>query len=166
MLRPDNQRLFERLMQLTGQMNYLWTNTESLLIHIVAGLAGTSKDVAVVIFLTLNTTRARIDLVERLAKMDPREVEERDEVLDCTRALSRLAGVRNRFNHCIYSLDAESGAAQTILMRIADRKTDIRMGRIDPIDAAEIAHVEATLGEIAELNRRIWELIRRRDYPV
>jgi hypothetical protein len=54
-------------------MNYMWTNTESLLIHVIAGLCGTDKDKAVIIFLTLNTTRARIDLVDRLAKMPGRE---------------------------------------------------------------------------------------------
>ena len=166
MLRAEGQRLFDRLMMLTGQMNYMWTNTESLLIHIIAGLVGASKDVAVVIFLTLNTTRARIDLVERLAKMDRRDAAEREEILAVTRSLSRLSAVRNRFNHCIYSLDAESGAPQTILMRIADRKSDIRMGRIDTIDEAEIGNVESTLVELASLNRRVWDLIRRRAYPV
>ena len=50
-------------------MNYTWTNTESLLIYLIAGLAKIDKETAIIIFLTLNTTRARIELVERLAKM-------------------------------------------------------------------------------------------------
>lgn len=164
---PDEAQChFERLLLLTGRMNYMLTNTESLLIHVIAGLAGTDKQTAVIIFLTLNTTRARIDLVERLAKMDRREETERDSILECTKALSRLSGVRNRFNHCIYSFDAESGHAQTILMRISDRRSDIRMGRADPIDAAELSRVEETLTELAELNRAIWERIIRNGYPL
>jgi hypothetical protein len=161
----DPQALFERLLLLTGQMNYMWTNTESLLIHVIAGLCGTEKDKAVIIFLTLNTTRARIDLVDRLAKMPGRDAGERDAILDCTRTLARFSGIRNRFNHCIYSFDAESGSPQTILMRIADRKTGIEVGRTERIDREELARVEATLSDLAALNRRIWQLIARQDYP-
>jgi hypothetical protein len=166
MLPGDPQKTFERFLLLTGQMNYMWTNTESLLIHVIAGLVGTDKETAVVVFLTLNTTRARIDLVERLAKMERRKKEEKDAILECTRALSRLSGVRNKFNHCIYSFDAESGSPQTILMRISDRKSDIRMGQTDPIDAAELTRVEEALAELAALNRKIWQLIGKQGYPV
>ena len=77
-----------------GRLNYSWTNTESLLIHLIAGLAQVEKDVAVVIFLPLNTTRARIDLVDRLAKMPRTAEEERDEILKATSALSREGAAR------------------------------------------------------------------------
>jgi hypothetical protein len=40
MLSADPRRQFERLLLRTGEMNYIWTNTESLLIHLIAGLAG------------------------------------------------------------------------------------------------------------------------------
>ena len=92
-----------------GRLNYAWTNTESLLIHLIAGLADTSKDVAVIIFLTLNTTRARTDLVERLAKMDDRDADEREAVLVLTRRLLKLSSLRNRYNHCIYAFDPTVG---------------------------------------------------------
>ena len=46
-----------------GRLNYVWTNTESLLIYVIAHLLRVEKDAAIVVFLTLNTTRARIDLV-------------------------------------------------------------------------------------------------------
>ena len=72
---------FDEILLLVGRLNYTWTNTESLLLHLIAGLSGTTKDVAVVIFLTLNTTRARVDLVERLAKMPHQAKAERDAVL-------------------------------------------------------------------------------------
>ena len=165
MLSADPRRQFERLLLRTGEMNYIWTNTESLLIHLIAGLAGVDKETAVVIFLILNTTRARIDLVERLAKMDRRDAEERDEVLSRSRALSRLSGIRNHFNHCIYSFDPESGNAHTILMRISDRKTGLKMGRTDPVDDAELARIEGAIAELVALNRDLWGLIRARSYP-
>ena len=158
--------LFERLLLLTGKMNYMWTNTESLLIHMIAGLADTDKEIAVIIFLTLNTTRARIDLVERLAKAGRCSAEDRRAILELTRDLGRLSGVRNHFNHCIYSFDAESGQAQTILMRISDRKTGIKLGRTDPVDQTELDRVGEALDNLAALNRSIWDLIVKLGYPV
>ena len=156
---------FDRFLQLLGRLNYAWTNTESLLIHLIAGLARTDKETAVVVFLTLNTTRARVDLVERLSKLDRTDADERDQVLGVTRHVLRLSGLRNRYNHCIYSFDPESGNASTILMRIADRKKDIKIGQTNVLDTAALADVEAALDELAALNTRIWTLIRERGYP-
>jgi hypothetical protein len=62
---PSKPRSFDDFLLKMGRLNYAWTNTESLLIHFIAGLAGCDKETAVIIFLTLNTSRARLDLVER-----------------------------------------------------------------------------------------------------
>ncbi|SIN78439.1 hypothetical protein SAMN05444002_0372 [Vannielia litorea] len=149
-----------------GRLNYAWTNTESLLIHLIAGLAKTEKDVAVVIFLTLNTTRARVDLVERLAKLPTVSTELRKDVLEVTSALTREGGLRNKYNHCIYSFDPESGGLQTIMMRIQDRKEAIRMGKTERVNAAESASIDASIAKLEQLNRSIWALIRQHDFPI
>lgn len=54
---------------LVGRLNYVWTNTESLMIYLIVHLMKVEKEAAIVVFLTLNTTRARMDLIERLAKL-------------------------------------------------------------------------------------------------
>ncbi|WP_226629085.1 hypothetical protein [Alloyangia pacifica] len=162
----DPAPLFDRLLLLTGRLNYVWTNTESVLIHFIAGLLGTDKERAVIVFLTLNTTRARLDLVERLAKAEGRSPAERDDILACTGRFGELARLRNHYNHCIYSFDSERGSYKTILMRIADRKTDIRMGRSDEIDEGEIERIDQTIQQLKELNLQMWALIRRLEFPV
>lgn len=162
----DFETRFDRLVLLVGKLNYMWTNTESLLIHLIAGLSGTNKDVAVIIFLTLNTTRARIDLVERLAKMDGRPPDLRDAILEHTQRLSKLSGIRNKYNHCIYSFDPDSGNPKTILMRISDRKTDIKLGREDTVDAAALTEIEGVVKKLSDANRDIWQLITRLGFPV
>ncbi|MCG7518874.1 hypothetical protein [Ruegeria sp. Ofav3-42] len=156
---------FDRLILMVGRLNYMWTNTESLLIHLIAGLTETDKDVAVIIFLTLNTSRARIDLVERLAKMEGRPEEIRDPILDQTRRLGKLSGIRNRYNHCIYSFDPDSGNPKTILMRIADRKTDIKLGRQDMVDEDAMKEIENVVEQLSEANRDIWKLISQLGFP-
>ena len=157
---------FDDLLLLVGKLNYSWTNTESLLIHLIAGLAATDKETAVIIFLTLNTTRARIDLVERLSKAERLDPESRDRVLALTARLARLSGLRNRYSHCLYSFDQHSGAGRTIMMRIADRKASIRMGQSSSIDAEALSEIESALSDLSSLNRDIWSEIRRLGYPV
>lgn len=156
---------FDEALLLIGRLNYTWTNTESLLVHLIAGLARTDKDTAVILFLTLNTMRARVDVVERLAKLDRVEAKERARILAATRKLVRHSAARNRYNHSIYAFDPESGNVRTILMRIADKKDEIRMGQSTDLDAAAIEKIKTAIGELAELNREFWSIIRDFDYP-
>lgn len=65
----------EDLLLLIGKLNYAWTNTESLLIYLMAFLMRSGKDVAIVTFLTLNTSRARLDFIERLLKLESTDPE-------------------------------------------------------------------------------------------
>jgi len=163
-----NQRpsdMLDEVLLRVGRLNYTWTNTESLLIHLIAGLSKVEKDVAVVIFLTLNTTRARVDLVQRLAKMDRVAMTLRDEVLDLTSRLTREAALRNKYNHCIYSFDPEMGQLQTILMRIQDRRHEIRMGKTEALTKGEASHMDESINRLRQLNVDIWDLVRRHHFP-
>ncbi len=157
---------FDAFLLLAGKLNYAWTNTESLLIHLIAGLSKVDKETATVIFLTLNTGRARVDLVERLAKLPRVAAPERDAVLACTRDMLKLSGLRNRYNHCIYAFDEDGGNPRSILMRIADRKDALKMGQTTEIDQAAIDDIDAALGQLAALNNRIWSISKAHGYPL
>lgn len=156
---------FQDVLLLVGQLNYTWTNTESLLIHMIAGLARVDKETAVVIFLTLNTPRARIDLVERLAKMQSTPPDCRAAVLDATRRLSEEAKLRNKFNHCIYSFDPDSGKGVTQLLRIVDTKDEIRYGKIEALDDDEVARIRASIAELVGINRLFWQITEKFGFP-
>lgn len=163
---PQTGPDFENFLLLAGKLNYSWTNTESLLIHLIAGLAPVEKETATVIFLTLNTARARIDLVERLVKLPRIQQDERDAVLECTGEMLKLSSLRNRYNHCIYAFDPDGGNPRSILMRIADRKDGLKMGQTSEIDEEAIEGIEDAISKLAALNRRIWDLARAHDYPL
>lgn len=156
---------FQQVLLLVGQLNYTWTNTESLLIHLIAGLAKVDKEAAVIIFLTLNTTRARIDLVERLAKMARTPEDCRKDVLAVLERMNQQSRLRNKYNHCIYSFDEKGAAAHTQLMRIFDSKDDIKYGKVEEIDDREIARIAASIREIGDVNRCIWEVVRAHGFP-
>ncbi|OQM75328.1 hypothetical protein [Manganibacter manganicus] len=156
---------FDEILLLIGRLNYTWTNTESLLIHLIAGLAKVDKETAIVIFLTLNTTRARIDLVERLAKMAKTPKTARRDVLPLLDKLNQQSKLRNKYNHCIYSFDAKGDISHTHLMRIFDGKETIKYGKVEALDDEEIVRISACIKDIAEVNREIWAVVHANGFP-
>lgn len=149
----------DQVLQLVGQLNYVWTNTESLFIYLIAHLAGTNKEVAIVIFLTLNTTRARLDLIERLAKTSGVSAETRAAVLGLTERLAQESRVRNKYNHCIYSFDDKGELSSTQLMRIADFGDDLKYGKIEALDDNEMERLRAAITAVTAVNRAIWDFM-------
>jgi hypothetical protein len=162
----DSSPVLQNILLLVGQLNYAWTNTESLLIHLIAGLAQVDKETAIIIFLTLNTTRARLDLVERLAKMDRIESECRHEILAVVSTMTKESRLRNKYNHCIYAFDEEGRNAKTILMRIVDGKESMRYGKAERIDSREMARLRASKASIEKTNRHIWKIVKDYGFPM
>lgn len=163
--RGNDQQQLDRLLLLIGQMNLAWTNTESLLIHLIAGLAAVSKDVATVIFLTLNTTRARLDLVSRLSKLGKADDGLQPELAPIVAAFMRLSKTRNKYNHCIYAFDNASSSVDTIQLRIQDSKDSIRYGRRERVDSAHLDRIREAISGIERLNIDIRRIVRTRGFP-
>ncbi|SEQ37658.1 hypothetical protein SAMN05428969_2816 [Devosia sp. YR412] len=150
----------ENILLLVGRLNYSWTNTESMLIYLIAHLMKTSKESAIVVFLTLNTTRARLDLIDRLAKMRSTHAETRAETLKITGRLKAESRLRNKYNHCIYSFDPSGTHGYTQLMRIGDTEDQLKYGKVDAIDDNEIDNIRHAIDNIGSVNRQIWEFLR------
>lgn len=158
---------FDRLLTRVGYINYAWTNTESLLIHLLAGLVPTDKETATIMHLSLNTTKARIDLIERLTKREhaalPRAALERIRAL--MKAMRRLSAIRNQLNHALYAFDPRAGTMRSIQMRIADRKTALRVGAEKPLTAASVGELDEVLADLRKVNTDIWALISTYGFP-
>lgn len=162
---PPHEPSLDSVLLRVGRLNYAWSNTESLLVHLLAGLTGMQKDAAVVIFLSVNSTRGRIEMVERLAKLLLKPGPELQELLDLTARFAKLSTVRHRYNHSIWSFE-EDGSISTILMRIADRRDRIRMGQKQLLDDDQLARLDQELEMMSQLNRNIWHFLRMRGYSV
>jgi hypothetical protein len=156
---------FDAFLLQVGKLNYAWTNTESLLIHFIAGLVRTDIETATVIFLTLNTSRARLDLVNRLAKLARFAKDEQDQILELTARIKKVGQLRNRYNHCIYAFDSNAEVSHTILMRIADRKDGIKMGQVAPVDNKATQDIATAIAELSDINRSSWAFLQAFDYP-
>jgi hypothetical protein len=155
----------EQILLLVGRLNYAWTNTESLLIYLIAGLAKVNKETAIVIFLTLNTTRARMDLVERLAKLPQTPEKCRDDVLQLLDRLGQQSKLRNKYSHCIYSFDDKGDISHTQQMRIFDGKTSIKYGKVEAVDDLEVARIIECINDISAINRGIWDVVNTNGFP-
>ncbi|MCO4319280.1 hypothetical protein M8997_019005 [Phyllobacterium sp. 21LDTY02-6] len=154
---------FDDVLMLVGKLNYAWTNTESLFIYLIAHLLDTNKEAATIVFLTLNTTRARIDLLERLAKIRSTPPDVKKSVLDITSRMTREQRLRNKYNHCIYSFDESGRMASTQLMRIIDMDESLKYGKVEALDDAELQRIQNTIDSIISVNRSIWSFMQEKN---
>jgi hypothetical protein len=124
------------------------------MIHLLAGLidanARSAKETATIIHLTLNTTRARIDLIERLCKRDhgPLPPEAHERILKLTSEMKRLSAIRNQLNHSLYAFDPILGIMRSIQMRIADRKAGLTYGREKDLGQDSVEELDSVLTQI------------------
>lgn len=142
-----------------GNLVFTWSNNESLFIYLLQVLLETDFEAAAITFVTLNTTRARLDLVRRLAKARVRDAE-------TIRTLERLIGrfndcttLRNELNHSIYELDSEGCITHTSELRFTETKGGIKLASRRPFDAARIRQINGAVNKLTKLNRELWAFI-------
>lgn len=149
------------LMALIGQLVFSSSNNESLLIYVLMILLQTDEASAAIVFSTLNTTRARLDLVTRLAriKIDDREVRS---VLDqLIKDFNETNQVRNEFLHAMYTVDGNGAITHTQTMRLVVKGGKISFGQQHAIDQKRLDGILKTCGDLRNLNRRIWDVLPR-----
>lgn len=149
------------ILALIGNLVSSWTNNESLFIYVLMILLRTDQASAALTFATLNTTRARLDLIQRLAKISVH-----DKALDKTlgKIIDRFnesTQIRNEFNHCMYIVDASGQIASTQSMRIVQTKGNLQFGEIKPMDDARLKSMVKATKDMARINRDIWDFLPR-----
>ena len=155
--KSEDQRT--RVLALIGNLVFAWSNNESMFIYLTQILLRSDLSSAAVVFVSLNTTRARLDLIRRLAKMrlaDEAQIKKIDKMIDrfneCTR-------VRNEFNHCIYQLDEQGVITHTNVLRLKETKTSIEFADVRPFDDKRIREIQKTIKKLTLLNREIWSFL-------
>ena len=149
------------LMVLIGQVVLGSSNNESLLVYILMVLLRTDEPSAAIVFSTLNTTRARLDLVSRLARIKIGDRETRralDQVVDLFNDANQ---VRNEFLHAMYTVDAKGAITHTQTMRLIVKGGRTSFGEQTPIDQKRLDGMVKACRDLRSLNRKIWELLPR-----
>lgn len=139
-----------------GNLVFTWSNNESLFIYLLQVLLDTDFEAAAITFITLNTTRARLDLVRRLTKLRVRDPEVVHKVEKLIERFNDCTKLRNELNHSIYELDAAGCITHSSELRVSETKDGLRLASRRPFDAARIRQIEATVRKLTKLNRELW----------
>lgn len=149
------------VLALIGNLVFSWSNNESLFIYLLMVLLKTDQTSAAIVFATLNTTRARLDLIQRLAKIQvtDRAISKRlDDLIDRFNEYTRI---RNEFNHCMYNVSGRGEITHTHSIRIVETRKRLQLGEVKPMDDARIKEMVETVQGLKTLNRDIWDFLPR-----
>jgi hypothetical protein len=149
------------ILALIGNLVFSWSNNESMFIYVLMILLETDEVSAAIVFATLNTTRARIDLVQRLAKA---KIHDKDVAKGLERLIDRFndcTRVRNEFNHCMYTVSERGEITHTHAMKIRESGGRLVLGEIRAMDQARIRDLIKTVNNLKKLNRELWDFLPR-----
>jgi hypothetical protein len=146
---------------LIGDLNFAWSNNESMFIYVLMILLDTSEAAAAIVFSTLNTTRARLDLIQRLARISVTDKATRQELDDIVADFAVGTRLRNDLSHATFVIGAGGAITHTQSMKLEENKRQLRFGVRRPIDAERRAEIAAAVRSLYALNRRIWDFMPR-----
>jgi len=149
------------IMALIGNLVYSWANNESMFIYLLEVLMNTDEASAAVVFGTLNTTRARLDLVERLAKIKITDKAVQKQLDRIISQFNELTRIRNEFNHCMYTLNERGEITHTHSIRMQEVRGKFQLGQIRKMDDARIKDLGEAIQAMTKLNREIWDFLPR-----
>jgi len=110
------------VLALIGNLICSWSNNESLFIYVLMILLRTEEAAAAVVFATLNTTRARLDLIQRLAKIRITDKALAKSLTALIERFSESTKVRNELNHCMFVFDRAGAITHTQSMRLIETR--------------------------------------------
>jgi hypothetical protein len=147
------------ILALIGNLIVSWSNNESLFIYVLMILLDTDRPSAAIVFATLNTTRARLDLIQRLSKIKLRDEKLNKALSKLIDRFNRSTALRNEFNHCMYITDETGRITHTQSMRIVENREYLQFGISKPLDDARLKNMIEAAREMTKINRDIWELL-------
>lgn len=149
------------VLALIGNLICSWSNNESLFIYVLMILLRTDEASAAVVFATLNTTRARLDLIQRLAKIKVTDKALARSLTALIERFSESTRVRNELNHCMFIFDSKGAITDTQSMRLMETRSSLKFGEIKPLNESRLQEMLQTTREMTKINREIWDLLPR-----
>lgn len=149
------------VLALIGNLVFSWSNNESMFIYVLMLLLETDEVSAAIVFATLNTTRARLDLVQRLAKA---KITNKETAQDLERLIARFnvcTRIRNEFNHCMYAVSDRGEITHTHAMKIRESAGRLVLGEVRPVDESRVRELIKVVEDLKVLNRELWDLLPR-----
>jgi hypothetical protein len=149
------------VLALIGNLVFSWSNNESLFIYLLMILLKTDQTSAAIVFATLNTTRARLDLIQRLAKLQVKDRAISRQLNELIDRFNEYTRIRNEFNHCMYKVSGRGDITHTHSIRIVETRKRLQLGEVKPMDDTRIKEMMETIQGLKALNRDIWDFLPR-----
>jgi hypothetical protein len=149
------------ILALIGNLVFSWANNESLFIYLLMILLRTDQTSAAIVFATLNTTRARLDLIQRLAKVQIKDRTIAKQLTGLIDRFNKYTRIRNEFNHCMYNVSDRGEITHTHSIRIVETPKQLRLGDVRPMDETRIKEMTEAIQGLKQINRDIWNLLPR-----
>ena len=149
------------ILALIGNLVFSWANNESMFIYILMILLDSDEATAAIVFATLNTTRARIDLIQRLASVKVTEPEIARTLTGLIRQFNTCTRLRNEFNHCMYVVNEHGEITHLQSMRLEEGRGQLRFGTTRKLDDEAIQQIIQLVERLKTLNRDIWAFLPR-----
>jgi DNA integrity scanning protein DisA with diadenylate cyclase activity len=156
---PQSAERQNHILTMIGSLVFSWSNNESMFVYILMLLLDTDEVSAAIVFTTLNTTRARLELVRRLATVKLRDPAAAQGLARLIKRFDACTRVRNEFNHCVYSLNEKGEIVGTQLMRVQEERGRLSLGQTRPMDQGRVAELEDTNRQLKRLNRDLWAFL-------
>lgn len=143
-----------------GGLAVNWANNESVFMAMLQALMGGGEHSALIVWLSLRTTRARLELIRRLCR---EQVMDRDLLADIEAAIDQFKGfsrTRNFFCHATYRYDhgqrliEATSAALTYDEQPLSFETKV-------MDRQTLNEITDASMKMATFNKRLWKLIPR-----
>jgi hypothetical protein len=148
-----------RILGLIGNLILSWSNNESMFVYVLMILLRVDDVSAALVFTSLNTTRARLDLVRRLASLKIRDEAVASSLSRLLRRFDACTKVRNEFNHCVYNLDERGEIVTTHIMRIQEGQGRLSLGSTRAMDESRVRELRDVIRQLKRINRDLWALL-------
>ena len=156
---PDTADERTRILALIGNLVFTWSNNESVFIYVLMLLLETDFQSAAITFVSLNTTRARLDLVRRLSKTKLSDLEVIGKLDELIERFNECTKVRNEFNHCIYQINERGQITHSNVLRIVEKKSKVEFAEIRALDEKRLDELARTIRKLTVLNRDLWAIL-------
>ncbi|GJD31556.1 hypothetical protein PMNALOAF_2815 [Methylobacterium adhaesivum] len=148
-----------QILSLIGNLGLSWSNNESLFVYVLMLLLRTDEVTAALVFGTLNTSRARLDLIRRLASVkltDPAVAQTLERLI---RRFNATTKVRNDLTHAMSEVNAAGEITHTNTMRIVEHGGRLGLGTRRPMDDARVRELTDVNRQLTRLNRDLWQFL-------
>lgn len=137
-----------------------WANNESVFMALMQSLVSGGTHTATIIWHSLRTTQARMDLISKLAREQIRDEVLLKDLDKAIRDFKGLTGKRNFFCHSTYHYDKDLCLASVQGITLSQEGDPLRTDE-RRMDAAIANEIGTAIVELAKLNRRTWKLVAR-----